>query len=407
MLIVPEIQISEGRVVTRVSPEADNIVHDKDPVTAVREFEEQGAERIHILDVDAALGRERTNAALIRRIITGTPVPIQVAGGMRTMSHVEEWLQAGAHNVVLGTLAITNQPLLAEACAYHPSAILANVATKGGYVMIDGWQTQTAYRPQDIVYDLQMAGAAGIIHFDIDRREGDASTSLALTMEMKANVVIPVYSSGTVHSLEDIARLRHLPNIHGAIVGEALLNGSFTLAEALEVAGQRYENPEPETESVLAADGIHSTVKVYLAGYNLSPAARRWNQDLRLAITDDSPYVEVFIPQEDLDVDPGSLSGRELQAAYEKVVDDADVVAVVLDGVSSEAWTGFECGYARARGKYLLGIATRDGLGKGSRFEAMCDDMVVFDPAEDWHQTLAEVAREVNARLLEADEAAA
>ena len=72
MLILPEIQISEGRVVTRVSPEADNIIHDKDPITAVQEFEEQGAERIHILDVDAALGRERTNAALIRRIIAAS-----------------------------------------------------------------------------------------------------------------------------------------------------------------------------------------------------------------------------------------------------------------------------------------------------------------------------------------------
>ncbi len=91
--------------------------------------------------------------------------------------------------------------------------------------MIDGWRTQTAFRPQDIVYDLQMAGVAGIIHVDIDRRLADASTALALTMEMKANVVIPIYSSGTVHGLEDISRLRHPPNIHGAVIGEALIIG--------------------------------------------------------------------------------------------------------------------------------------------------------------------------------------
>ena len=408
MLILPEIQISEGRVVTRVSPTAENIVHDIEPMAAIRRFEEQGAERVHVLDVDAALGKEINNAELIREIIDSTRVPVQVAGGMRTMSQIAHWLEAGAANVVLGTLSITNPQLLAEACAYHPSAILANVATKDGYVMIDGWQTQTAYRPQDIVYDLQMAGVAGIIHFDIDRREGDASTSLALTMEMKANVVIPVYSSGTVHSLEDIARLRHLPNIHGVIVGEALLTGQFTLAEALEMARQRYESVEPEAESMVAVDGIHNAVKVYLAAYSLSPAARRWNQDLRQAITDDSPYVEVFIPQEDLDIDLRTLSPRELQAAYEHVVDDADVVVVVLDGIASEAWTGFELGYARARGKYLIGVATRDsGAASRSRFEAMCDDLVVFDPADDWQQTLSLVAKEVNARLLTRQEAAA
>jgi phosphoribosylformimino-5-aminoimidazole carboxamide ribotide isomerase len=407
MLILPEIQISEGRVVTRVSPSADNIVHDIDPRVAVRQFAEQGAERVHVLDVDAALGREQTNADLIARIIGENTVPIQVAGGMRTFSHVEGWLEAGASHVVLGTLSITNQPLLAEVCSYHPSAIIANVATKDGFVMIDGWQTQTAYRPQDIVYDLQMAGVAGIIHFDIDRRFGDASTSLALTMEMKANVVIPVYSSGTVHSLDDIARLRHLPNIHGVIVGEALLSGTFTLPEALEMANQRYESVEPEMESPLATGGLRHPVKVYLAAYNVSPAARWWNLDLRQAITDDSPFVEVFIPQEDLEADPDSLSPRELQAAYESMVDDVDVVAVVLDGIASEAWTGFECGYARARGKYLLGIATGAENSNRSRFEAMCDDVVVFDASEDRQQTLAAIAKEVNSLLLVKNEVAA
>ena len=210
MLVFPEIQISEGKVVTRVSPEADNIVHPLTPAEAIRRFEAQDAERLHVLDVDAALGKDATNAELITELIASTHIPVQVAGGMRTLYHIEAWFEAGAAHVVLGTLAITNQPLLAEACARYPGAILANIATKDGYVMIDGWRTQTAFRPHDIVYDLQMAGVAGIIHFDINRLEGDASTALALTMEMNQDVVIPVYSSGTVHSLDDMARLRYL-----------------------------------------------------------------------------------------------------------------------------------------------------------------------------------------------------
>jgi phosphoribosylformimino-5-aminoimidazole carboxamide ribotide isomerase len=400
MLVFPEIQISGGKVVTRVSPEADNIVHPLSPAEAVRKFETQGAERLHLLDVDAALGKDTTNDEFIGELIASTHIPVQVAGGMRTLHHIEAWFEAGAAHVVLGTLAITDQQLLAEACARYPGAILANIATKDGYVMIDGWRTQTAFRPQDIVYDLQMAGVAGIIHFDINRFEGDASTSLALTMEMKQDVVIPVYSSGTVHSLDDMARLRYLPNIHGVIIGEALINERFSLQEALVVAAQRETSPEPEVETSVSVRGIQHPVKVYLASYSLSPAVRWWNQDLRQAITDDNPYIEMLIPQEDLDVDPSEHTPREQQAAYEKVVDNADAVVVVLDGIENEAWTGFECGYARARGKYLLGIATSIPNEARTPIDAMCDDVIVIDPHEDRHVIFASIAKEVNARLL-------
>ena len=400
MLVFPEIQVSEGQVVTRVSPAAANIVHAITPYDAVHRFEDQGAERLHLIDVDAALGKDATNQELIGKLIASTHIPVQVAGGMRTLYHIEEWFDAGAAHVVLGTLAITNQQLLAEACARFPGAILANIATKDGYVMIDGWRTQTAFRPQDIVYDLQMAGVAGIIHFDINRFEGDASTSLALTMEMNQDVVIPVYSSGTVHSLDDMARLRYLPNIHGVIIGEALINERFSLQEALHVAAQRETSPEPEVETSVSVRGIQHPLKVYLASYGLSLAVRWWNQDLRQAVTDENPYVEMVIPQEDLEIDPAALTPRELQVAYEKAVDDADAVVVVLDGIDHEAWTGFECGYARARGKYLLGIATGGPNEARTPFETMCDEVVVVDPHEDRHVVFASIAKHMNARLL-------
>ena len=400
MLVFPEIQISEGKVVTRVSPEARNVVHAISPAEAIAKFEAQGAERLHLLDVDAALGKDATNTDLIGELIASTHIPVQVAGGMRTLHHIEAWFEAGAAHVVLGTLAITSQQLLAEACARFPGAILANIATKDGYVMIDGWRTQTAYRPQDIVYDLQMAGVAGIIHFDINRLEGDASTSLALTMEMKQDAVIPVYSSGTVHSLDDMARLRYLPNIHGVIIGEALLNERFSLQDALHVAAQRETSPEPEVETAVSVRGIQRPVKVYLASYGFSTAVRWWNHDLRQAVTDDNPYIEMLIPQEDLDVDLAEISPREVQAAYEKVVDDADAVLVVLDGVDHEAWTGFECGYARARGKYLLGIAIGAPNEARTPFEEMCDEVLVIDPHEDRFIFFASIAKQINARLL-------
>lgn len=400
MLIIPELQIEGGKLVARVSPDKENIVHDLAPMDAVRRFEAHGAERLHVLDVDAALGRDDTNEDLIRKIIASTHIPVQVAGGMRTAHHIEWWFEAGAAHAVLGTLAITDQSLLAEVSTRYPAAILANIATKDGYVMIDSWRTQTAFRPQDIVYDLQMAGVAGIIHFDINRRIGDAAASLALTMEMAQDVVIPVYSSGTVHDLDGVARLRDLPDIKGVIIGEALISGTFELEEALEVDAQREISPGTPSESSGAVLRFQRGMQIYLAAYSLSPAARWWNRELRQAVTLNNPYVEVLIPHEDLEIDPDTLSARELQAAYEAAIDGSDAVVVVLDGVENEAWTGFECGYARAKGKYLLGVATRVENAARRRFEAMCDEVVYVDADEDPYALFTAIARELNSKLL-------
>ena len=114
---------------SRVSPDEPNIVHDLAPMDAMRRFEAQGAERLHVLDVDAALGRDCTNEDLICQIIASTHIPVQVAGGMRTAHHIEWWFEAGAAHAVLGTLAITDQSLLAEVSTRYPAAILANCGT--------------------------------------------------------------------------------------------------------------------------------------------------------------------------------------------------------------------------------------------------------------------------------------
>jgi phosphoribosylformimino-5-aminoimidazole carboxamide ribotide isomerase len=406
MLILPEIQSAEGRVVTRASSTGTQIVHDIGPLEAARRFAAEGAERLHVVDVDASAGHAENNADIVRAIVDALDIPVQVAGGMRTVAQIEDWLEHGVAAVVLGTLAITDPVLVADVSARHPGAVLASLATKDGWVMIDNWRTQTAFRPQDMVYDLQMAGVAGIIHTDINRFEGDASETLALTMELNENVVIPVYSSGTVHSLDDIARLRYLPNIHGVIVGHALLNGAISMADALDVARQSETSPDPEVETAMTARGIQHGVSIYLAAYNESLAARWWNQDLRAAITDDNPYVEVVIPQEDLEIDLAGLTPRQIQARYEQAIETADAVLVVLDGIENEAWTGFECGFARASGKYLLGLTHRAAGAGRTRFEAMCDDVVSLDGADDKLTLLAAISKEVKSRLLFEQEAA-
>jgi nucleoside 2-deoxyribosyltransferase len=105
--------------------------------------------------------------------------------------------------------------------------------------------------------------------------------------------------------------------------------------------------------------------------------------------------MEILIPQEDLDIDVDALSPRELQNCYETELDKADVVIVILDGVEAKAWTGFECGYARAKGKYIYGItSSKEPRGSSQRrFAAMCDELVHFTPGDDLTASHAEISR--------------
>jgi phosphoribosylformimino-5-aminoimidazole carboxamide ribotide isomerase len=384
MLIIPEIQIVEGKVITRAAVEGDDIYHEISPRDAVNKFIDDGAEMLQLVDVDAARSKATNNQQLIKGIIAETDIPIQVAGGIRTLSQINDWFEAGAARVVLGTVAITESQLVVEAANRHPGGIIVHLATRGGYVMIDGWKTQTAFMPGDLIRDLQMTGIAGVVHKGTERLDTDVEEALALTEKLSHDVSIPVYSSGTVRTLDDLARLRYLPNINGAIISHALLSGAISLKDALQVAAEKETNLEPESITPNVNMGIHHGVQ----------AARVWNNRLRDTLTEDNPYMEVLIPQLDLQIDYERMSSREIQAAYESELDRADVVIVVLEGVESEAWTGFECGYARAKGKYIYGI-TSEGELKGAserRFEAMCDELISYTASNDITKAHAEIS---------------
>lgn len=402
MIIIPEIQIQDGKVITRAAIEGDDIVHDISPREAVQKFVAEGAQMLQIVDIDAARSKPENNEQLIKELLNETDIPIQVAGGIRTLAQINEWFEAGAARVVLGTIAITDSPLVVEAASRHPGGIIVHLATRDGYVMIDGWKTQTAFMPRDLIRDLQMTGIAGIIHKGTERLDSNSDEALALTEQLSHDVSIPVYASGTVRTLDDIAKHRYLPNVNGAIVSHALMTGDIELRDALQIAAEKETNLEPESITHNVNMGIHHGVRAYLAAYNSSQAARVWNLELRDMITEDNPYMEVLIPQHDLDIDTENMSQREIQACYENELDKADIVIVILEGVEAEAWTGFECGFARARGKFIYGI-TSDQAVKGpsqQRFEAMCDELIHFTPGDDVTKTHAEISHALATRVM-------
>ncbi len=281
MLIIPEIQLQNGKVITGAADERDDIVHDVDPRDVVHNFVAEGAQMLQIVDIDAARSKDTNNETLIRDIINDTDIPIEVSGGIRTLAQINDWFEAGAARVVLGTIAITDSPLVIEAASRHPGGIVVHLTTRDGYVMIDGWRTQTAFLPQDLIRDLQMTGIAGVIHKATQSLDSDFEEALALTEQLSHDVSIPVYSSGTVRTLDDISRLRYLPNVNGAIISHAFMTGELKLEDALQVASQKDANPEPGSVTHNVNMGIHHGVRAYLAAYNSSQAARVWNLQLR------------------------------------------------------------------------------------------------------------------------------
>jgi phosphoribosylformimino-5-aminoimidazole carboxamide ribotide isomerase len=327
MLIIPEIQIQNGQVVTRSTIKGSDTFHDISPSEAAKKFATDGAEMLQVVDIDAARSEATNNEAIIKQLIQDIDIPIQVSGGIRTLNQINDWFDIGAARVVLGTVAITDAPLVVEASNRHPGGIIVDLATRNGFVTIDGWKTLTAFRPQDLILELQMTGIAGIIHKDTNRMGDEIDDVLALTEQLSHDISIPVYSSGTVRSLDDIARLRYLPNINGAIISHALIAGDISLTDALEIAAQKETTLEPESITQNVKMGIHSGIRAYLAAYNSSQAARVWNLTLRDMLTSDNPYMEVTIPQVDLEVDIDSLSAKEIQEFYAAELDNADMPA--------------------------------------------------------------------------------
>jgi len=182
----------------------------------------------------------RHNADLICEIIDSVTVPVQVAGGIRTTTSVQWWFDRGAYRVGLGTAAVKDRSLVREACAAYPDRVLVTIAARGDKVVVEGWREETAFDAVELAKDLEKTGIAEVVFIDLDRDKDPKEHSLVKTMRMGEALEIPVTSSGTVASLDDVAILKYLPNIEGCIIGRALFGGAVALKDAIATAQATY-----------------------------------------------------------------------------------------------------------------------------------------------------------------------
>lgn len=239
MIIYPDIEIRKGQCVSlRKGAFEDPVIYNIDPLTAAKKFESDGAEWLHIVDLDSVFN-DGENKALVEAIINEVNIPVQVSGGIRTLTQIGDWLDKGAARVVLGTVSVTDRKLIRDACAKHPGKIAVSIDAKEGLVMIDGWRTQTTFTGLELAKEFEQCGVAAIVYTDIDLYQEAPESSMANTTKIATELDIPVISSGTIRSLDDISRLHLLPNIEGAVTGWALFNDEIELASAISIGHQK------------------------------------------------------------------------------------------------------------------------------------------------------------------------
>jgi phosphoribosylformimino-5-aminoimidazole carboxamide ribotide isomerase len=239
MLIVPAIDLKGGRCVRLLRGDMDaETVYGDDPVRIGLRWVAEGAEYLHVVDLDAAVSGSPVNREKIAELCRAMPVPLEVGGGIRSLARAVELVQLGVDRVILGTVALTEPEVLRRACRELPGRVAAGIDARDGKVAVQGWTETSTTDAVALARQCEAAGACRIIYTDIARDGTLAGVNVDATATLARTLGIPVTASGGVASLRDIAALRRCTadGIDAVIVGRALYAGALSLPEAIAAA---------------------------------------------------------------------------------------------------------------------------------------------------------------------------
>ncbi len=238
MILFPAIDLKDGQCVRLKLGDMDQAtVYNDDPAAQARAFEEQGFEWLHVVDLNGAFEGQSVNGAAVEAILKATGNPVQLGGGIRTMGHIESWLDKGLARVILGTVAVREPELVKQACKAFPGKVAVGIDARGGKVAVEGWAQASELGVIELAKQFEGAGVAAIVYTDIDRDGVLAGINWNSTIDLAEAVSIPVIASGGLASIADIVRMT-MPDaakLEGAISGRALYDGRIDPAEALAV----------------------------------------------------------------------------------------------------------------------------------------------------------------------------
>ena len=236
MNIFPAIDLFNGKAVRLLKGDYQKMtVYSENPLEVAKDFENSGAEFLHIVDLEGAKTGDTPNIGTIEKIVKNTSLFTEIGGGIRTLETVEKYVNIGVKRVILGTAAVNDEEFLISAVKKYGEKIAVGIDIKDGFVAIKGWTDLSKFTPFEFCEKMQNIGVKTVICTDVSKDGAMQGTNVDLYKEMSEKFDINIIASGGVSSIDDIKRLKNL-EIYGAIIGKAYYTNAISLAEAIEVA---------------------------------------------------------------------------------------------------------------------------------------------------------------------------
>ena len=243
MLIIPAIDLKDGHCVRlRQGVMEDATVFSEDPAAMAQHWLDQGARRLHLVDLNGAFAGKPKNEAAVRSIVetVGLDVPVQLGGGIRDLETIERYLDIGVTYIIIGTAAVKTPGFLHEACDAFPGHIMVGLDAKAGKVAVDGWSKLTGHDVIDLARRFEEYGVEAVVYTDIGRDGMLSGVNIPATVELASKLLIPVIASGGITNLDDVRALCEVEDegISGAITGRAIYEGTLNFVEAQKLADE-------------------------------------------------------------------------------------------------------------------------------------------------------------------------
>ncbi|MFJ1300140.1 1-(5-phosphoribosyl)-5-[(5-phosphoribosylamino)methylideneamino]imidazole-4-carboxamide isomerase [Pseudomonadota bacterium AL_CKDN230030165-1A_HGKHYDSX7] len=237
MLLIPAIDLKDGRCVRLRQGDLDDAtVFSEDPAAMATRWLEQGARRLHLVDLNGAVAGKPLNEAPIKAILdaVGDDIPVQIGGGIRDLDTIERYLDAGISYVIIGTAAVKNPGFLHDACGAFPGNIIVGLDARDGKIATDGWSKLTRHDVLDLAKKFEDYGCEAIIYTDIGRDGMLSGVNVDATVRLAQHVRIPVYASGGIAGIADIEALCAVESegVEGAILGRSIYEGTLDFQAA-------------------------------------------------------------------------------------------------------------------------------------------------------------------------------
>ena len=241
MLLIPAIDLKDGRCVRLRQGAIDDVtVFSDDPTAIAAQWLDQGARRLHLVDLNGAFAGKPKNKDAIKGIINlvDDEIPIQIGGGIRDLDTIEAYLDLGVRYVIIGTAAVKSPGFLRDACSAFPGSIIVGLDAKDGKVATDGWSKISRHDILDLAKKFEDYGCESIIYTDIGRDGMLSGVNIEATVRLSQHVTIPVIASGGVTNIKDIEALCAVEKegIEGVILGRSIYEGTLDFAEAQTLA---------------------------------------------------------------------------------------------------------------------------------------------------------------------------